>query len=142
MPDSYSVYEAKTNLSMIVRDSAEHGKVFTVANAQRKSAPRAVVLGEAAVRALLDAYVCHPEWEEDAEKHLWTVWVREIDDWGEGPTKEAAARNLVASAKELAEIYLAEIQMYLQHGRSAEFPYMLKIGLSQDDDEVRKVLGL
>lgn len=142
MPDSYSIYDAKSNFSMIVRDSAEHSKVFLVSNAQRKAAPRAVVLGEDMMRVLLDHFVCHPEWEEDPEMHVWTVFVPEIDEWGEGPTKEAAVADLVDSAAELADMYLADTDFYFRHGRSQEFAYMLRIALAKEADEIRKVLGL
>jgi hypothetical protein len=142
MPDSYSIYDAKANFSMIARDAAEHGKVFVVANAQRKAAPRTVILGEEAVRILLDHFVCHSEWEEDAEHHLWTVYVPEIDDWGQGESQEDAVKDLVDGAMELADLYLSDLQFFLRGGRSAEFPFMLKISLARDAGEVRKVLGL
>lgn len=142
MPDSFSIYDAKTNLSMIVRDSAEHGKVFMVANAQRKSAPRAIVLGEEVLRSLLDHFVCHPEWEEDAEKHLWTVAVQEIDEWGEGDTQESAIEDLIDGAVDLADLHLSDIDFNFRVGRAAELPFMLRVGLARDRSEVRKALGL
>ncbi len=142
MTDSYSIYEAKTNLSMIVRDSAEKGKVFTISNAQRKRAPRAVVLGEEILRLLLEGYVCTPEWEEDSRNGMWTVYIPEIDDWGQGSTKEEAVLDLLEGVKELADTYLSELPFYLRGGRTRELPYLLKIALAEDLSGVRRVLGL
>lgn len=142
MPDSYSIYEAKTNFSMIIRDSAEHGKVFMVGNAQREASPRAVVLGENVLRLLLDRFTCHPEWEEDVEKGMWTVSVSEAGAWGEGNSKSEAEQDLLENAKALSEGYLEEADLYLKFGRAAVLPLMLRIALARDDGELREVLGL
>lgn len=142
MPDSYSIYEAKTNLSMIVRDSAEHGKVFLVGNAQMKAAPRAVVMGENLLHLLLDRFVCHPEWEEDAEKGMWTISVSEAGAWGEGSSKDEAVQDLLENAKALSEGYLEEADLYLRFGRTQALPIMLKIALARDDAELQRTLGL
>lgn len=142
MPDSYSIYEAKTNFSMIVRDSAEHGKVFMVGNAQRESSPRAVVLGENLLRLLLDRFICHPEWEEDVEKGMWTVSVPEAGAYGEGGSKGEAVQDLLENAKALSEGYLEEADLYLKFGRAEALPLMLKIALARDDAELQRTLGL
>lgn len=142
MPDSYSIYEAKTNFSMIVRDSAEHGKVFMVGNAQREASPRAVILGENLLRLLLDRFICHPEWEEDAEKGMWTVSVSEAGAWGEGNSKSEAVQDLLENAKALSEGYLEEADLYLRFGRTEFLPMMLKIALARDEAGLQRTLGL
>ncbi len=142
MPDSFSIYDAKTNFSMIIRDSAERGKVFVVGNAQAKASQKSIIMGEAAVRLLLDNLTCSPAWEEDPELSRWTVYVSEIDAWGEGDTKEDATSDLVQNAKALSEAYLEESALYFKFGRTEVFPYMLKVGLARDDLEVQRVLGL
>jgi hypothetical protein len=142
MPPTLSVHEAKREFSSLVRESAELGQVFLVANAQRKHAPRTVILGASVMKAMLESYAFHPQWEEDTQQRLWTVYVPEIDVWGQGPSQEDAAKDLVDAALDYADVYRHDVGFYAKVGKAGHFPYVLRLLLAEDTEQVRSILGV
>lgn len=143
VPEVLAVAEAKKNFSSIVRESSEAMKLYMVGNALRREAPRSVILGEEALQVLLQGVQGHPVWEEDAEKHLWSVEVPEFDAVGQGETKEEAVQDLLEAAVDLAEDYIENMALFFKVGWQARFPYALAIFLAANNPaRLRKLLGV
>ncbi len=142
MPPTLSVYEAKREFSSLVRESSELGKVYLVANAQRKHAPRTVILGASTLKTMLERYDFHPQWEEDAGQRLWTVYVPEIDVWGQGPSQEEAAEDLVSAVLDYVGVYRRDVDFYARVGKAGHFPFVLRLLLAEDREQVRSILGV
>lgn len=137
------VSEAKRDLSRIVREASEHWRVFTIQNAQRRDAAACVVMGEEAMAMILDRFTFTLEWEEDREQGLWSVYVPEIDAWGQGESRESAAQDLARATQDYADIYLDDVPFYVKVGRGDHLPYILRINRTHGDHaEVRRVLGV
>lgn len=135
--------EAKKHFSELIRESSEALKCFRVGNALRRDAPRSLILGELAVQALLDGLQCHPQWEKDKKQGLWTVVVPELDVFGQGETKEAAVRELLEAAVEMAAVYTQDVAFYFKVDRRHQYPYVMAVLLSADDpDRLRQFLGV
>ena len=138
-----SISDAKRQLPAVLRQSSEQLKVFRVGNARRAGAPRALILGEEAVRVLLGNRKLTLQWEYDEETGLWSVYAPELDVFGQGATREKAAEDLLETAKEYVLLYLEDPLFYFKAGRRDHFPYVLAIALAGDHPEqLRQVLGL
>lgn len=143
MPEVLAVAEAKKHFPAIIRESSEALKVFRVGNAQRRDAPRAVILGEEAIRTLLGDLKFTPEWEEDKEQGLWSAVVPELDIFGQGATREEARDQLLAAARDYANVYLEDVPFYFKVGRRGHFPYVLAVSLVADQPEkLASLLGV
>lgn len=70
------------------------------------------------MNAMLDSHAFHPQWEEDTEQRLWTVYVPEIDVWGQGPSREDAAGDLVGAALDYADVYRHDTDFYAKVGKA------------------------
>ena len=141
MFETIPIYQAKRDFSAIVRDSSERGKVFVVGNTQRRDAPRSLVIGEAPLHSILNAFSCHPQWEEDEKQGLFTAYIPEIDMWGQGTTRKSAAEDALAAAREYSDLYVKDVDFYNRVGRGKHFPFLLRLWLSSTDSDAMKVLG-
>lgn len=135
MSDVLPIAEAKKHFPSIIREASENLKLYRVANAQRRDAPRAVVIGEEALRVLIGEITFSPQWEEDTEHGLWSVVVEAIGIYGQGPTRDDARGDLLEAAIEFADLYLEDIAYYFRHGRKDWYRYALAIALAAGDQE-------
>lgn len=138
-----SVSEAKKELPQLIREAGEQLKLFTLANVQRRDAPRVVLLGERTLQTLVEHLSCTPEWEEDGEHGLWSVYVPELDVFGQGKTREEAVNSLIEAAQEYADLYLEDAPFYLKVNREHHYPFVIALALARGDrGKATKVLGL
>lgn len=143
LPAILPVAEAKKHFPAIVREASENLKLFRVANAQRREAPRALVIGEEALRALIGEIRLTPEWEQDVERGLWSVVLPELDIYGQGPTRDEAAADLIEAALEYAALYLEDAALYFRFGRRDQYRYVLAIALAAGDRAaLARLLGI
>lgn len=139
----YPIYEAKKNFSHILHEAGEHLKLFPIKNAQRHDTTRIWVVGEQVIAVLLEGLCFKPEWEEDKEQGYWTVYLPELDIFGQGKTREEAAEELVTAALEYADIYQGDIPFYLKVGRKSHLPYIWRLLLTGGDrNKVKEILGV
>lgn len=143
MTSVIGVAEAKRELPQLIREAGEQQRLFTLGNAQRRNAPRVVLMGEQILEALLEAPACTPEWEEDTEHGLWSVYVPELDLFGQGNTRDEAASDLFAATQEYADLYLEDLRFYFKVNRQHHLPFLLAFTLARGDrDKAMRVLGL
>lgn len=143
MPAVLAVSQAKAHLPELVRQASEEMRLFAVGNARRRDAKRAVIMGEEALAALVEGVKFTAEWTEDTELGGWTVYIPEIKVYGEGETREEAAKDAVKAAIEWAELYMEDAPLYFRSGFADQFPYVVKLLLAQTTGEdLRKVLGV
>ena len=143
LPATLNVNTAKSQFTELVRGSSEAFKVYRVKNGLRRNAPGSLILGEDALRMLLAQFQIHPQWEEDGEQGLWTVYAPELDVYGQGSTREEAAADLMEAAQEYAELYLEDPQFNFKVGRKDHFPFVILVALAAGNpDQVRAALGL
>lgn len=143
MPHFYSVGKAKERLPQLIRESSEAQKFFRVGNANRHNAPRSWIIGEESMETLLSFVRFTPQWEEDPGQGLWTVYVPELDIWGQGETQEMAAEDLLETVEEYAVLYLEDVPFYRKAGRKEHLPYVLTMALAAGNNpKMRKLLGV
>ncbi len=138
-----AVSEAKRDFSRIVRESSEQLRVFTVQNAQRHGAASSLVIGGTAMELVLSHFTFTPQWEEDADSGLWTVYLPEIDVWGQGETRLQAAEDLIDAALDFMRVFLDDIPFQIKIGRGHYLPYLLRLYQAGDDRQaIRGILGV
>lgn len=138
-----AVSEAKKDFSRIMRESSEHLRFFKIQNVQRHAASASLLIGEEAVDLILARYTFTLQWEEDQEQGLWSIYVPEIDVWGQGETKDQAAEDLLTAVLDYLDVYLEDVPFHLKVGRREHLPYLLRVYLASEDRQaVRRVLGL
>lgn len=139
----FAVGDAKKEFSRLVRESSEQMRVFTVQNAQRHGAKAAVIISEETMDLILQRFTFIPQWEEDREQGLWSVYVPEIDVWGQGETREQAAEDLVSAAIDYADVYMDDVRFHIKVGRQDHLPYILRIYRTGGDRQaVREALSV
>lgn len=139
----YPIYEAKKNFSYILHEAGEHLKLFPIKNAQRHDAARIWVVGEPVIETILEGLRCTPEWEEDVEQGHWTVYIPELDIWGQGKTREEAADDLVTAALDYAAVYAEDVPFYLKFGRKHHLPFVWRLLLlGKEREKVKEFLGV
>lgn len=116
---------------------------YRIQNAQRHEAAASLIIGEEAVSLILARYTFTPQWEEDQEQGLWSVYVPEIDAWGQGETQDRSAEDLVTAVLDYMDVYLEDVPFQIKVGRGEHLPYLLRIYLASEDRQaVRQVLGV
>ena len=84
-----------------------------------------------------------PQWEHDSEHGLWSVYVPQLDVFGQGATRDEAAEDLLETVREYVEFYLQDPLFYFKAGRRDHFPYVLAVALAADDPkQLRQILGV
>ena len=77
----------------------------------------------------------------DEELAGWTVAIPEIDLYGEGASREAAAQDLIYSIHQYISLYM-ESDFLSKHESAAKQAAILKLMRCENDDELMKALGL
>lgn len=138
-----AISEAKRDFSRLVRESSEELRIFRIQNLQRHRATASLLIGETAMDLILAGYDFTPQWEEDAEQNLWTVYVPEIDVWGQGATRDDAAEDLVTAVLDYVDLYFEDVPFQIKVNRGAQLPHLLRISRAGEDRQaVRRALGV
>jgi hypothetical protein len=109
---------------------------------RRKGREEALLLRREHLEALLEPFVVRAQvlLEDDGTT---TIAVDELEWAVNAPTREEAARELVADLRRYATDYLSRAPIFLRApNRRAHFPYVLRILLAATDDQVRQMLSL
>ena len=95
------------------------------------------------LETLVEHLSCTPQWEEDREHGLWSVYAPELDVFGQGESREDALNSLIEAAQEYADLYLEDAPFYFKVNRQHHYPFVIALALARGDrKKVTKVLGL
>jgi hypothetical protein len=131
--------KARSHLSRIFDEVVEELRPVLI---RRKGREEALLLRREHLEALLEPFVVRAQvlLEDDGTT---TIAVDELEWAVNAPTREEAARELVADLRRYATDYLSRAPIFLRApNRRAHFPYVLRILLAATDDQVRQMLSL
>ena len=77
----------------------------------------------------------------DEELKGWTVYIPELNLYGEGDTKESAVSDLINTIDEYIALY-TEMDFLSKHESPEKQAAIMKLMRCKDDDAMRKVLGV
>lgn len=136
---------AKRDFTRLAREAASKGVEFLAKDMHRADAREVSIVSTSVLDSWLKGLSFSVEWEEDQSGiGGWTVYIPEIDVFGDGDTKEAAVDDLIGAAMEYAELYMAKPAFYWEAGRAAHHPYLRKIlraFTTGGRNKVREILG-
>lgn len=141
--ERYSISETKKNYTAINRKVQEGLEIITY-DGLRRSGQEVSHIKTEMLERLLATLKFHPEWTYDEELACWTVFLSEINVYGEGPDQAGAIDDLIKGCNEYAEVYLANIQWFSQRPETADHYFYLRriINVADDRDALRRLLEL
>lgn len=109
---------------------------------KRKQTEEIMVLRTDLQKMLLSKFSLKPEVVKD-EDGSFTITLDQIDIYANNESLEKATQELIEDLKFYAQDYINRSQLFLNSpNRRAHFPYVLRILLCENDDEVRGLLEL
>ena len=138
----HNVKTTRDQYSQIHNLAAAGREVLTV-NTMGKGAKKIVSHID---KSLLDFLFLHApltiEKEYDEELQVWTLSIAQADIYGEGPTEESAANDLVKSTLEYIEFYYGNLDFY-QGDTAEKKAVMAKLARCEGNpDTLRIILGI
>ncbi len=94
------------------------------------------------MHALLKDVRCSPIWEEDEEQSLWSIYIPELDTFGQGETREKAADDLMENVAEYVTLYMEDMSFYFKVDRQHHLPVVMALALCASPDEQKRILGI
>lgn len=137
----YNVKTTRDQYSQIHNLAAAGREVLTI-NTMGKGTKKAVSHIE---KSMLDFLFTHApitiEKEYDAELNLWTLSIKQVDIYGEGPTEKAAEADLVKSTLEYIGFYYENLDFY-SGDTTEKKAAMAKLARCEGNpDALRTILG-
>ncbi|AFV01647.1 hypothetical protein DHBDCA_p618 [Dehalobacter sp. DCA] len=91
---------------------------------------------------VLEDYKLNPEIIQEDDDSI-TLALDSMELYSNNLTLDLAASDLIEDLKLYSKDYMDRSQLFLQSpNRKYHFPYVLKVLLCDNDDEIRKLLGL
>lgn len=108
----------------------------------RKKTEEVLLLRVDLQKMLLSHFSLKPEVIAEDDKSI-TLTVNELEIYANANTMEEAVQELISDLKQYAQDYIQRSQLFLHSpNRRAHFPYVLRIMLCDNDDEIRDLLEL
>ncbi|MBA1333962.1 MAG: Exoribonuclease R [Firmicutes bacterium] len=108
----------------------------------RKKTEEVLLLRVDLQKMLLRHFSLKPEVIAEDDNSI-TLTVNELEIYANANTMEEAVQELINDLKQYAQDYIQRSQLFLHSpNRRAHFPYVLRIMLCDNDDEIRDLLEL
>lgn len=132
--------EARSRFSRLFDEAVEELRPVLIRRGARQEA---VLVSREDLDALLQSFTLRPQVLHEDDGSV-TITVDELDWAVNAASVEEAVSALVADLRQYAEDYLERTSLFLRApNRRSHFPYVLKIVLARDEEEVRHgLLGL
>ena len=115
---------------------------FNPAIIKRKNTEEVALLRVDLLQMILEDYKLIPEVLQEDDGSI-TLALDVLEIYVNNSTLELATKDLVEDLKEYAQDYSNRPQLFLHApNRAHHFPYVLKIMLCENDDEIRTMIGL
>ena len=115
---------------------------FSPAIIKRKKTEQVALLRVDLLKMILNDYKLNPEIIHEEDSSI-TLALDSLEIYTNNSTIDLAAKDLVEDLKIYAQDYMERSQLFLQApNRRSHFPYVLKILLCDNDEEIRTILGL
>ncbi|NMA68022.1 MAG: exoribonuclease R [Desulfitobacterium sp.] len=115
---------------------------FNPAIIKRKNTEEVALLRVDLLQMILEDYKLIPEVLQEDDGSI-TLALDVLEIYVNNSTLELATKDLVEDLKEYAQDYSNRPQLFLHApNRAHHFPYVLRIMLCENDDEIRTMIGL
>lgn len=115
---------------------------FSPAIIKRKQSEQVALLRVDLLKMLLNDYKLNPEIIHEDDSSI-TLALDSLEMYANNSTIDLAAKDLVEDLRFYAQDYLERSQLFLNStNRKSHFPYVLKILLCDNDEEIRTLLAL
>ncbi|KJS47120.1 MAG: exoribonuclease R [Peptococcaceae bacterium BRH_c23] len=115
---------------------------FNPAIIKRKQTEQVALLRVDLLKMLLNDYKLNPEIIHEEDSSI-TLALDSLEMYANNSTTDLAAKDLVEDLKIYAQDYMERSQLFFHApNRKSHFPYVLKILLCDNDEEIRTLLGL
>ena len=115
---------------------------FNPAIVKRKQTEQVAMLRVDLLKMVLEDYKLNPEVMQEDDGSV-TLALDSLELYANNSTLDLATKDLIEDLKIYAQDYLDRSQLFFHSpNRKPHFPYVLKILLCDNDEEIRKLLGL
>jgi len=115
---------------------------FNPAIVKRKQTEQVAMLRVDLLKMVLEDYKLNPEVIQEDDGSI-TLALDSLDIYANNTTLDLAVKDLVEDLKIYAQDYLDRSQLFFHApNRKPHFPYVLRILLCDNDEEIRTILGL
>ena len=115
---------------------------FNPAIVKRKQTEQVAMLRVDLLKMVLEDYKLNPEVIQEDDGSI-TLALDSLELYANNSTLDLATKDLIEDLKIYAQDYLDRSQLFFHSpNRKPHFPYVLKILLCDNDEEIRKLLGL
>ena len=115
---------------------------FNPAIVKRKQTEQVAMLRVDLLKMVLEDYKLNPEVIQEDDGSV-TLALDSLELYANNSTLDLATKDLIEDLKIYAQDYLDRSQLFFHSpNRKPHFPYVLKILLCDNDEEIRKLLGL
>jgi len=109
---------------------------------KRKQTEQVALLRVDLLKMVLEGYKLNPEIIQEDDDSI-TLALDFLEMYSNNSTLDLAASDLVEDLKLYSQDYMNRSQLFLQaSNRKSHFPYVLKVLLCDNDEEIRALLGL
>lgn len=138
MIETIALSEARTRFSALYDEAVEQGRPVRI---HRRGDADAVLMARDQLSAVVGEYVCHVHVVPEEETGGYTLWIAELNIGEHGETLTAARDALIAAVRSYARDYLDRFAFYRNfRDKVAQYPYVLRLSLAEDDAELRELL--
>jgi len=138
MIETVPLSEARARLSALYDEAVEGGRPVRI---HRRGDADAVLMARDQLLAAVGEYVCHVHVIPEEEVGGYTLWIDELNIGEYGETLLAARDALIASVRSYVRDYLDRYTFYRNFSdKAAQYPYVLRLSLAEDDAELRELL--
>lgn len=115
---------------------------FNPAIVKRKQTEQVAMLRVDLLKMVLEDYKLNPEVLQEDDGSI-TLALDSLDIYANNSTLDLAIKDLIEDLKIYAQDYLDRSQLFFHApNRKPHFPYILRILLCDNDEEIRTILGL
>lgn len=130
--------EARSRFSALYGEAVDAGRPVRI---HRRGDADAVLLARDQLRDLVGAYLSHVHVIPEEETGGYTLWVDELTIGEYGETLPAARDALLAAVRGYVRDYLDRYTFYRHfRDKAAQYPYILRLSLAEDDTELKHLL--
>jgi hypothetical protein len=106
---------------------------------QRGSGELALLFGASEVKVLLDDHRFNPE-VSSGDAGGFSVWLGELELYGQGPDYEAAKEDLLDEVREYVDAYLSDSSYVRAPNRAPHLPYVIRAYIADREGDLDTVI--
>ena len=135
------ISEARKNIADYFKDAIYKNELIVLSRYDKE---KAFLLGEKTIECLIKTDLSPVRFETiQEEDESYTIKLDSLDLVANDITHEKAADDIVYQAKEYANDYLNDLEIYQRdESRKGHFPLLLLIAKASSDEEIKLLLGL